>query len=108
MRIISARSCGCSDADMFLPEIVFVAPILESRASKRNTGETPCGFVSSPCRAILFVLRLDGLARLGPVVVAPVAELVEVAAHREPLRAVHCDGLAIDPVAAAGDQEHRQ
>src|SRR6185437_15174319 len=63
---------------------------------------------SPPCRAVLLVLRLDGLARLGPVVIAPVAELVEIPAHREGLRAVHRNGLAIDPVAAAGDQEHRE
>src|SRR5258708_31617080 len=56
---------------------------------------------SPPCRAVLFVLRLDGVARLGPVGVRPVAQLIEVAAHRHRLDAVHRDGLAVDPVAAA-------
>ncbi|MCP1837604.1 transposase InsO family protein [Bradyrhizobium sp. USDA 4538] len=63
---------------------------------------------SAPRRAVLLVLGLDRLARLGPVVVAPVAQLVEIAAHGERLRAVHGDGLAVDPVAAAGNQEHRE
>src|SRR5438874_13764361 len=55
-----------------------------------------------PLRPVLLVLRLDRVPRIGPVVVAPVAELVEIAAHRQRLGAVHGDGLAADPVAAAG------
>src|SRR6202790_4336151 len=69
---------------------------------------TASGQVSPPRGAVLFVLRLDLLARLGPVGVGPVAPLIEVAAHRQHLAAIHGDGLAVDPVAAAGNQEHRE
>src|SRR5947209_4136552 len=92
-----------------------------SSAGKDNTGEGNDGLVSrtrcsalalrpghekasSPLGSILLVLLLDRIPRLGPVVVAPVAELVEIAAHGERLCAVHGDGLAGDPVAAAGNQ----
>src|SRR4051795_7982652 len=64
--------------------------------------------ISPPCSPVLFVLRLDGVAGLGPVGVGPVAQLVEIAAHGERLAAIHRDGLAVDPVAAAGDQKHRE
>src|SRR5258707_5241682 len=55
----------------------------------------------SPCSFVLFVLRLDGFACLDPVGVGPVAQLIEISAHRQCLAAVHRDGLAVDPVAAA-------
>jgi len=61
-----------------------------------------------PRHPVLFVLRLDGVAGLGPVGVGPVAQLIEIAAHRQRLAAIHRDGLAIDPVAAARNQEHRE
>src|SRR5437870_9445600 len=61
-----------------------------------------------PRRAVLFVLRLDGVAGLRPVGVGPVAQLIKVAAHGERLAAVHGDGFAIDPVAAARNQKYRE
>src|SRR5882724_11227807 len=60
---------------------------------------------SGALRAVLLVLRFDRLARPLPVGIAPVAQLVEAGAGGERLRAVKRDGFAIDPVAAAGDQE---
>src|SRR6185437_2672581 len=62
----------------------------------------------SPGRAVLFILRLDRTARLGEVGIGPVAQLIEVPAHRQCLDAVHGDGLAIDPVAATRNQEYRE
>src|SRR5262249_15676836 len=104
MRIISARFCGCSVGGMFLPEIT----VPRQPSFRLHADEPLQSSRSSPCRAVLFALRLDGLARLGPVVVTPVAQLVEIAAHRKRLRAVHGDGLAVDPVAAAGNEEDRE
>src|SRR5258708_5232987 len=60
----------------------------------------------TPRGLVLFVLRLDRIARCRPVGVRPVAQLIKIAAHGERLGAVHRDGLAVDPVAAAGNQEH--
>src|SRR5271156_1166232 len=51
------------------------------------------------------VLRLDRLARRFPFGVAPMAQLVEIAARRQRLSAVHCDRLAGEPIAAVGHQE---
>src|SRR5260221_13693790 len=109
-RTISARFAGSPEADMFLPFAYFSlcgawrhpAPktIPQRRPAFAGTTRLP------PRGAVLFVLRLDRIARLGPVRVGPVAQLIEVAAHRQRLAAVHRDGLAVDPVAAAGDQEH--
>src|ERR1700716_1476893 len=61
-----------------------------------------------PRGAVLVVLGLDGVAGLAPVGVGPVAQLIEVAAHGQRLAAVHGNGLAVDPVAAARDQEYRK
>src|ERR1700744_4088907 len=62
---------------------------------------------TSPARrAILFVLRLDRLARLGPVGIGPVAQLVEIAAHRQRLRAVHRDGTRAGLVAGLDALAH--
>src|ERR1700732_1474283 len=52
---------------------------------------------SSPRGAVLFVLRLDLLARRGPVGIGPIAQLIEVAACRQRLAAVPRDGLAVAP-----------
>src|SRR3954447_19962134 len=71
-----------------------------------SIGDAGTGASAAARGAILVVLRLDGLLGLAPVVVAPIAQLIEVAAHRQRLRAVHRDGLAVDPVATAGDQEY--
>src|SRR2546421_10786278 len=62
----------------------------------------------SPRCAVLLVLLGDRVTRLLPVGVGPFAHLIEIAASGERLRAVHRDGLAADPVAAAGDQEPGQ
>ena len=86
----------------------------------KTSGRIPCTLPPSghgvwarfrdryPRGAVLFVLRLDRVARRGPVGIAPVAQLIKIAAHRQRLAAVHRDGLAVDPVAAAGNQEHRE
>src|SRR3954447_11401690 len=116
-RTMSARLAnGC--VVMFLPyRLVLMSRSVASSAGEDKTGKVRHGFnvvvpakarttTSPPLRSVLLVLRHDALARGFPVVFAPVAELVEIAAHRERLRAVHGDGLAGDPVAAAGDQEH--
>src|SRR6267378_6598784 len=64
----------------------------------RNDGDG-----SPPCSAVLFVLRLDRIAGSGPVGVGPVAQLIKVSASGQRLAAIHRDGLAVDPVAAAGN-----
>src|SRR3984893_5917000 len=61
---------------------------------------------SPPCSPVFFVLRLDRIARSGPVGVGPFAQLIKVSARGQRLAAVHRDGLAVDPVAAAGNKEH--
>src|SRR5579864_7000614 len=100
---MSARLAGSCKTDMFLPMYYFLL-----QGVWRLLGPKTIRKVSAPCGAVLFVLCLDRLAGLFPVGVGPVAQLVEVAAHRQRLAAVHRDGLAVDPVAAAGNQEHRQ
>src|SRR6266436_3540755 len=111
-RTISARFAGSPEADMFLPFAYFsLCGAWRHPAPKTISQRRPAfaGTTRLPPRgAVLFVLRLDRVARLGPVRVGPVAQLIEVAAHRQRLAAVHRDGLAVDPVAAAGNQEYRQ
>src|SRR3954469_17969839 len=62
-----------------------------SSAPRRKCGALRCvrRKRSAPLGPVLLVLRHDGLACCFPVVVGPVAELVEIAAHGERLRAVH-------------------
>src|SRR5262249_7778579 len=62
----------------------------------------------TPCLAVLLILLGDRVTRLRPVGIGPFAQLVEVSTGGERLGAVHGDGLAADPVAAPGDQEHGQ
>src|SRR4029079_14580098 len=59
------------------------------RSSVKNAAPRPGHGALSSRRAVLFVLCLDRVARLVPVGVAPVAQLIEIAAHGERLRAVH-------------------
>src|SRR5579883_1183030 len=108
-RTMSARFAGRRGATMFSSRMFFVERILAASGAKDNGR---LGFESATALrsrgTILFVLRLDLFARLLPVLVAPVAQLVEIAAHGERLAAVHRNGLAVDPVTAAGNQEHGQ
>src|SRR5258708_408391 len=111
---MSARFCASAMSDMFLPWYFIVDASLALLKGKNNparttaVGAATAHSLSSPRSPVLFVLRLDGVAGLGPVGVGPVAQLIEIAAHGQRLAAVHRDGLAVDPVAAAGDQEHGQ
>src|SRR5271155_5015603 len=66
------------------------------------------GSSSVPRGLVARVQRLDRLPRGLPFGVAPLAQLVEVAAGRERLRAVHRDRLAGKPVAAVRHQEGRE
>ncbi len=52
---------------------------------------------SAPVSPVAGVLRLDGGARRPPLAVAPFAQLVEIAAGRESLRAVHSDRFPGEP-----------
>src|SRR3954451_18720763 len=108
---MSARLVSCCEVDMSLPyRLVIVAPSVAASRCKDNTGRretvtaatTDTGAIGSaqqrqqrspPRRAVLLVLRLDRVARLVPVGVTPVAQLVEIAAHGERLCTVHGDGL---------------
>ena len=82
--------------------------ILASSRGKDNIGKIDVRGELPPSRAVLLVLRLDQVPGLGPVGILPVAQRIKVAAHRQRLAAIHGDGLAVDPVAAAGNQEHRE
>src|SRR5438876_12267816 len=87
-RTMSARFAGSPEADMFLPYIV-CAVIARNVATKQSSfipgysmdcfaslAMTETASLSPPRGAVFFVLRLDRIARLGPVRVGPVAQLV--------------------------------
>src|ERR1700690_1077979 len=105
-RSLMVRSAHLRASRTMRPRCIFILrdaakrPLLRMRAARDGH--------SSPRSPVLFVLRLDRIAGAGPVGVGPVAQLVEVSPRRQPLAAVHRDGLAVDPVAAAGNQEHRE
>src|SRR6266536_3204448 len=66
---------------------------------------------SFSCAARRLVARVDLLDRLAgglPFRIAPFAPIVEIAAGRQRIGAVHRDGLAGEPVAAVGEQEGRE
>src|SRR6185312_827094 len=99
-----AEKAATASPAYFIDRAVWVP----ARASLGRDDSYFASLFSPPRSAVFFILRLDRLARLVPVVVAPVAQLIEIAAHGERLGAVHRDGLAIDPVATTGDQEYGQ
>src|SRR6266404_7210161 len=81
-RSMSARFAGSSETDMFLPKrFIFLFQQFVPDVK------------SPPCGAVLFVLRLDRIARMGPVGVGPVAQRIEVTARCQRLAAIHRDGL---------------
>src|SRR4051812_36620951 len=96
------EACPCAATQWVGTGFPERTPFVQGHA--QTIEQRPMVFLLPPLGAIFFVLRLDGVARLLPVGVFPAAKLVEVAAHRQRLCAVHRDGLAIDPVAAAGNQ----
>src|SRR6202453_5081558 len=58
--------------------------------------------------AVLFVLRLDCVARGLPLRVCPMPQLVKIAAGRVALPAVKRNGLAGQPLATVGEQKRRE
>src|SRR5436190_20087256 len=80
-------------------------PESRARAVPGSSGEAG----DSALLLVLRVLCLDALARDLPVGVAPLPQLVEIAAGGERVRTVHEDALSGQPVAdAGGHQERRQ
>src|SRR5258708_39860487 len=78
-RSMSARYAGSPEADMFLPFAYFsLCGAWRHPAPKTISQRRPAfaGTTRLPPRgAVLFVLRLDRIARLGPVRVGPVAQI---------------------------------
>src|SRR5579872_1939060 len=109
---MSARCAGCFETAMSSSRRLLLGMSLAASRAKDNTGRTvACEGIAAKalgsCGAVLVVLRLDLFARLLPVGVGPVAQLIEIPAHGERLAAIHRNGFAVDPVTAAGNQEHR-
>src|SRR5450432_4750540 len=71
---MSARLAGSCEADMFLPEVCYCCAEFGVISRQKQYDNSP------PCRAVLFVLRLDRVTRPGPVGIGPVAQLIKVTA----------------------------
>src|ERR1700760_466606 len=93
---IFIRTTMCSAAESrTMRRRSLLIPLWPSLGTDCRSASDEASGRSTPCRAVLFVLRLDLFACLGPVVIGPFAQLIEVAAHRQCLAAVHRDGLAV-------------
>src|SRR5258708_39254463 len=78
-RTISASFAGSPEADMVLPFAYFSLSGARRHPAPKTISQRRPAFAGTtrlpPRGAVLFVLRLDRIARLGPVRVGPVAQI---------------------------------